>query len=71
MLVLLVAHRSPLLKSPPVVRGPGDARHDILRREAERRELMERRLGVDPYLRERERQVHEGVAVSVNVRGAF
>ncbi len=28
-----------------------------MRREAERRDLMERRLGGDPYLRERERQV--------------
>ena len=48
--------------APGVMRGPGDARHEIMRREAERRE-MERRLGSggDQYLRERERQV-EGIA---------
>lgn len=34
-----------------------DARDDIIRREEQRRELMERRLGADPYYRDGSRQV--------------
>ena len=34
-----------------------DARDDIIRREEQRRDLMERRLGADPYYRDGSRQV--------------
>ena len=49
---------------PPMHRGPNhssrDARHDIIRREEQRRDLMERRLGADPYYhRDGSRQVNE------------
>ena len=37
-----------------------DARHDIIRREEQRRDLMERRLGADPYYRDGSRQVGIG-----------
>ena len=48
---------------PPMHRGPNhssrDARHDIIRREEQRRDLMERRLGADPYYhRDGSRQVN-------------
>ena len=52
------------------LRGPAshsrDARDDIIRREEQRRDLMERRLGADPYYREGSRQV--GVACVHPVR---